>query len=184
MLSKPAFKFNPELQYEKKVFTHFLKASSLAPLLCEIKISILLDTYWRQLEKKAALIISLHSSENLRYSDFPRYRMLDLSLDLLQPLKKLTRHIHMFQPRLSPSPLYHEQGRLRVCRGSSATPRRQNQPRSCQKCNCYCKTSLRGQRQQIRGRDKIKLEIGFCRVSKLTPRSPVLLFQSHCQGTL
>lgn len=153
-------------------------------MLKETKISILRDTYWRQLEKKVAPIISLHSAENLRYSDFPRYRMLDLSLDLLQPLQKLTRHIHMFQPRLSPSPLYHERGRLRVCGGSSVTPRRENQPRSCQKCNCYCKTALRGQSQQSRGREKIKLEIGFCRLSKLTPRSPVLLLQSHCQGIL
>lgn len=37
---------------------------------------------------------------------------------------------------------------------------------------------------QITERDKIKLEIGFCRISKLTTRIPVLLFQLYCQGIL
>lgn len=37
---------------------------------------------------------------------------------------------------------------------------------------------------QIIERDKIKLEVGFYRISKLTTRIPVLLFQLYCQGIL
>lgn len=146
------------------------------------KISILFDIYWRQLEKKVAPIISLSSPESLCCSDFPRHRMLGLSLAFLQPLQELRGHIHVCQPRL-PEPCTTSRGSW-GCVGAALSPRRQSQPRSRQKCNCYCKTALHGQRHRIGGRDEIKLGRGVCGISKLTPRLSVLLFQPHCQGIL
>lgn len=142
------------------------------------QISILFDIYWRQLEKKVAPIISLHSPESFCYSDFPRYRMLDLSLDF----SSLSRSSEDTSTCSSPA-LHHQQGQLGLCGGSSVTKEAKPAQES-PKMQLLLQNSITWTETPDRRRDKIKLGRGFCGISKLTPKSPVLLFQSHCQGTL
>lgn len=90
----------------------------------------------------------------------------NLSLGFLQPLRSS-----------ADTSLYSNPDQRQLCHPKEAKP-----AQKCQKCKCYCKRALQGQRQQQR-RDKTRLEIGFCRIIRLTPKTPELLLQSHCQGT-